>query len=172
MHLDDEADGPGAPGVPPPVPLDQVDMEALVTALHSFDGYLGFSYCPSTGQVQVEADEQGNPIEVDDYDPLVVPIDYVGNRGSFKDMEDFVALREDADVADRLARALREKRPFRAFADAVYRAEDEGCSGIISEWQEFSEARRTRRALVWLREWDLIDDETFVAALAPTDWVR
>ncbi len=157
--------------VPPPVPLDHVDLEMLTEALHSFDGFIGFSYCPSTGRVQAEIDEEGNPIEVADYDPLVVPIDYVGNRGSFKDMEDFVALREDAELADRLARSLREKRPFRAFGDAVYRAEDEGSSGLITEWHEFSNARRTRRALVWLREWDLIDDETLVSALAPTDWV-
>ena len=152
--------------VPPPIPLDQVDLDALSSTLHSFDGYFGFSYKPSTGEIRNEVDEHGNPVDLDAYPPDVVPIEYLGNRGAYRDMEDFIAALGDCPVAERLEQAIRGKHAFRSFKEVLVEHVEQAGQPVKAEWHAFSDARRYRRTITWLRSWDLIDEPTRDAAFA------
>lgn len=141
---------------PPPVPLSEVQLEALIDGLHSFDATFMFSYRPSTGETVIEVDVEGNPIAVEDFDPLVIPVEFVGSRSGYRDREDFVALLGDGPLAERLTKALGGRRPYRDFGDALDHSSTH--PDVLGEWMAFDRARRTRRAIAWLRNYELISE--------------
>ena len=55
----------------------------------------------------------------------------------------------------RLARAIQGKGAFRRFKDQLH----EEYPGLLPAWYAFLEARSTRRAVQWLADNSLIDDE-------------
>lgn len=72
-----------------------------------------------------------------------------GSRDGWSDMSDFAELQGDANIANRLARAIEGKGAFRRFREAVDQLD------LASRWIEFSGDRELGRARHFLAEYDV-----------------
>ena len=70
-------------------------------------------------------------------------------------MADFAEGLTDERAGRRLERAIQGKGAFRRFKDQLH---DE-FPDLLSAWRAFRDARATRRAVQWLADNSLIDDE-------------
>jgi hypothetical protein len=71
------------------------------------------------------------------------------------DMADFAGGISDERVAQRLARAIERKGAFRRFKDQLHINAPE----LLPAWYAFHEARASRRAVEWLVDSSLVDDD-------------
>jgi hypothetical protein len=71
-------------------------------------------------------------------------------------MADFVVRISDQTASGRLARAIQGKGAFRRFANALHEAYPD----LLPAWHAFRGARAARRAVEWLVDNSLVDDET------------
>ena len=109
---------------------------------------------PRTGEVAFwnTGIDGANPVDPDELD--LIAIDPLPSYMWFKDMADFAEGVSDRRAGQDLARALRERRPFRRFRDRMYDRHPD----LISSWEAFRDSRGRRRAVKWLLENGLIDD--------------
>ena len=70
-------------------------------------------------------------------------------------MADFAELITDERAGRRLARTIQGKGAFRRFKDELQEEYPE----LLSAWYEFRDVRAERRAVDWLADNSLIDDE-------------
>jgi hypothetical protein len=70
-------------------------------------------------------------------------------------MVDFIEAISDDTAGRRLGRALSGRGAFRRFKDELY----EEYPGLVPAWQAFRDARAKRRAVEWLLDQGLIDDD-------------
>jgi hypothetical protein len=79
-----------------------------------------------------------------------VQIPTADSHEGYRDMEDFVATVKDDRIVELLQVALRGRRPFRRFKDALFRypAEEQ-------RWFGFKAARLQKRVLSWLALYDI-----------------
>jgi hypothetical protein len=73
-------------------------------------------------------------------------IDQIDSRSSFRVMERFVAQLDDAP-ADHLERALRGRKPFSAFKDALFEY-----PALQTAWFAFEQAAHLVHADAWCKE--------------------
>jgi hypothetical protein len=88
---------------------------------------------------------------------LAVP--HVDSHEGYRDMEEFLATVTDARLADRLARAIQGRGPFRRFKDVL--AYD---PGERERWFRFKDARMQQRVMDWL------ESEDIEAEAEPATW--
>jgi Uncharacterised protein family (UPF0158) len=100
------------------------------------------------------------PVDLDDLD--LVPIDPLPSYVWYEDMADFAELVSDEQAGRRLARAIRGRGAFRRFKDELH----EEYPHLLPTWYAFRDARAKRRAIEWLRDNLLIDNEAANAVLA------
>ena len=87
-------------------------------------------------------------IDEDDDDPARwLWVDGEGSRPGYRDMQAFIANLDDAQVADRLDRAISGRGAFRRFKDAL-----SGWPDLMTRWHAFSEDRQPGRARAWLAD--------------------
>ena len=77
-------------------------------------------------------------------------------------MVDFAEGVSNDTAGRRLARALRGKGAFRRFKDELY----DQYPDLVSAWRTFRDVRDKRRAVEWLLEEELIQDEAAHTYLA------
>jgi hypothetical protein len=77
-------------------------------------------------------------------------------------MADFAGTITDDRVARRLARAIQGKGAFRRFKDELH----EEYPDLLPAWYAFREMRAKRRAVQWLADNSLIDDDVASRFLA------
>jgi Uncharacterised protein family (UPF0158) len=140
-----------AVGTRPPSGLTDVvvDLDELAEVLESND-VDGGALDLVTGEVWTAstidyADEVGEERpDLDDHARwLSVSAD--GPAEGYRDMQDFIASVDDADIADRLRIAIDGQGAFRRFRDVLQRWE-----AVEDNWYRFSDERRRARARAWL----------------------
>lgn len=138
--------------------LDSIDLEELCTALedHSSGYGEGFHlFDPRTGETGYYSKDAGDFEDADDLDPELVPVRPLDSAEGYQDMVDFIDRVPERRTADLLARAVEGRGAFRRFKDTLFDLPD-----LREAWFAFHDARMRRRAIEWLADNDVIDDET------------
>lgn len=146
--------------------LGGIDVEEIATALADQTDYEHrWLLDPRTGEVAFWTSDLGidgeNPVDLDELD--LIPIDPIPTHVWYRDMADFAEGISDTEAGRRLASALQGRGAFRRFKNQLY----EHCPELISPWHSFRDVRAQRRAVDWLRDEGLIDEnaaQTFAAA--------
>jgi hypothetical protein len=112
---------------------------------------------PRTGEVAFWTSDTGidgeNPVELDELDLMV--IDALPPYVWYQDMVDFADGISDHAVGDALHGSLQGKGAFRRFKNELYQCHPE----LISVWHAFRDARARSRAVRWLADEGLIDED-------------
>jgi Uncharacterised protein family (UPF0158) len=119
---------------------------------------------PDTGEVVFWTSDAGidgqTPVDLDELDLLC--IDPLSSHVWYQDMADFADLISDERAGRRLARAIRGKGAFRRFKDELH----EEYPDLLPAWYAFRDTRAHRRAVEWLADNSLINDDAATRYLA------
>jgi hypothetical protein len=97
-----------------------------------------------------------NPIELDELDDLdLILIDPLPSYIWHRDMVDFADGIRDRDAGQRLSRSLQGKGAFRRFKNELYQRHPD----LIAVWHAFKDARAQARAVRWLADEGLIEED-------------
>jgi len=94
-----------------------------------------------------------NPVELDELD--LVLIDPLPSQVWYQDMVDFAYGISDRAAGERLSRSLQGNGAFRRFKNQLYQGHPE----LIAAWHAFRDARGRARAVQWLAEAGLIEQD-------------
>jgi GrpB-like predicted nucleotidyltransferase (UPF0157 family) len=123
-------------------------LSALTFGLDGLDG--GWYLDRDTGDILLAADGAPNlPEDVED-NPRYMRIGRPDSRTSFRVMEDFADRLDQPRAVERLRSALRGRKPFRAFKDALYDFPD-----LQTAWHTFERAAHRRHADDWCEAHDI-----------------
>jgi hypothetical protein len=148
--------------------LERVDLDEIAEALsdqdHSEHAWL---VNPDTGEIVFWTADTGidghNPIDLDELDDRgLIAIHPLPSRVWYRDMVDFVEAVNDERTRRRLCRALEGRGAFRRFKDELH---DE-YPHLLEAWYAFRGSRANRRAVEWLVDNELIDDDAAARYLA------
>jgi len=138
--------------------LDRIDVDELATALADQTDYEHrWLIDPRTGGMVCWTSDTGidgeNPVDLDELDLIL--IDPLPSFVWYQDMVDFADGISDRVAGRDLRRALDGKGAFRRFRNELY----ERHPGLISAWQSLRDARAKARAVRWLVDQGLLEDE-------------
>jgi hypothetical protein len=138
--------------------LKSLDLEEIAAALADQTDYEHhWLINPDTGEVVFWTADTGidgqTPVDLDDLD--LVGIGPLPSWVWYQDMADFAEAVTDEQAGRRLARAIRGKGAFRRFKEELY----EEYPDLLPTWYAFRDARARRRAVQWLADNSLIDEE-------------
>ena len=138
--------------------MDSIDVEEIATALaDQMDYDHRWLIDPRTGEVVFWTSDTGidgeNPVEIDELDLIL--IDPLPSYVWYQDMVDFAEGISDGGAARRLSASLQGKAAFRRFKNEVYGHHPE----LISVWLAMRDARARVRAVQWLVDEGLVEDE-------------
>lgn len=138
--------------------LGKLDVDEIATALSDQTDYEHrWLIDPRTGEVAFWTSDTGidgeNAVDLDELD--LVPIDPLPSAVWYADMADFAERISDYAAGRRLARAIRGKGAFRRFKDELFEEYPE----LVPAWQVFRDVRAKRRAVEWLLDQGLIEDD-------------
>lgn len=138
--------------------LDAIDVEEIANALADQTDYEHrWLIDPRTGEVAFWTSDLGihgeNPVELDELD--LVLIDPLPSYVWYQDMIAFADRISDRGAGERLRRCLEGKGAFRRFKNELHQRHPE----LISRWHAFRDARATLRAVQWLADEGLIDQD-------------
>ena len=133
-----------------------MDVDEIATALADQTDYEHrWLLDPRTGQVAFWTSDTGidgeNPVEIDELD--LIPIDPIPSYVWYQDMADFAEGLSDGAARRRLARALQGRGAFCRFKSELY----EHLPELISPWHALRDVRAQRRAVDWLLDQGLIN---------------
>jgi hypothetical protein len=138
--------------------LSSLDLEEIATALADQTDYEHrWLINPQTGEVVFWTSDTGidgqTPVDLDELD--LIRIDPMPSYIWYEDMANFAGQITDERAGRRLARAIQGKGAFRRF-----RAElQEEYPHLLPAWYAFRDARANRRAVEWLADNSLVEDE-------------
>jgi predicted nucleotidyltransferase len=144
--------------------LDRIDLSELCQALEDHSDLVSWWLDPKTGGLHIFGDGMWDGEDVDeDFEPpggfrRVEPLD---SRESYADLEDFTAAVRDTRARELLERAIAGRGAFRRFKDTLAEFPD-----LRAAWFKFHDTRTERRAIEWLRDESIVDDEAAERALA------
>jgi len=138
--------------------LSVLDLEEIGNALADQTDYEHrWLISPQTGEIVFCTADTGidgqTPVDLDELD--LVCIDPLPSWVWYQDMADFAETITDEPAARRLARAIQGKGAFRRFR---YELHDE-YPDLLPAWYQFRDIRAKRRAVQWLADNSLIDDD-------------
>ena len=138
--------------------LAETDIEEVATALADQTDYEHrWLLDTRTGEVAFWTSDTGidgeNPVEIEELD--LIPIDPIPSYVWYQDMVDFAERISDDAAGRRLARTLQGRGAFRRFKNQLYEHHPE----LISCWHALRGIRAQRRAVEWLLNQGLIDDD-------------
>lgn len=152
----------------PRLKVAAIDLSMLAECLEQDDwdaGYLD----PATGEIHPPYDG-GAPLGPDGEqvdDPGELGWLSVGGehdpRAAYQDMVDFTRTVADASLRQKLEAGLEGKGAFRRFRDTMYREAD---AGTGRAWSAHRETRAQVRAIEWLVEQELVDEDDARQAIA------
>ncbi len=132
----------------------KVDFESLIMALESGRDFAEHYFDSESGEVIIVSDccddEEEQRQRIEDEPDRFLEIPQIQSSKSFRIMEDFMELVEDPAAKKSLERALRGRKPFRAFKDELTAYPE-----LRKEWFAFHEKRMTEFARHWLKENDI-----------------
>jgi len=137
--------------------LSGIDVEEIAAALADQTDYEHrWLVDPRTGQVAFWTSDTGidgeNPVEIEELD--LIPIDPLPSYVWYEDMADFAEGISDREAGRQLAQSLQGRGAFRRFKNQVYEHHPE----LISAWHALRDVRAQRRAVEWLLDEGLIDE--------------
>lgn len=138
--------------------LDAIDVEEIATALADQTDYEHrWLIDPRTGELAFWTSDLGidgeNPVELDELDLIL--IDPLPAHVWYQDMVDFADGISDRDAGEHLSRSLQGKGAFRRFKNELYQGRPE----LISPWHALRDARARVRAVQWLSDEGLIEED-------------
>ena len=139
--------------------LGKLDLDEIAAALADQTDYEHrWLIDPQTGEVAFWTSDTGidgqNPVDLDELD--LVCVDPLPSYVWYQDMADFAERISDERAGRRLARAIDGRGAFRRFRAELH---DE-YPHLLPAWYAFRESRARRRAVEWLAENSLIDDDS------------
>jgi Uncharacterised protein family (UPF0158) len=139
--------------------LDSLDLDEVATALADQTDYEHrWLINPQTGEIVFWTSGTGidgqTPVDLDELD--LVCIDPLPSYVWYEDMADFADQISDERTGRRLARAIQGKGAFRRFKDELH----EEYPDLLPVWHAFRDTRAKRRAVEWLVDNSLIDDDS------------
>jgi hypothetical protein len=139
--------------------LSRIDLEEIATALADQNDYEHhWLINPESGETAFWTADAGidgqTPVDLDELDLVV--IDPLPTWVWYQDMADFADGITNEDAGRRLARAIQGKGAFRRFKDELH----EEYPDLLPAWYAFRDARARRRAVQWLADNSLIDDDS------------
>jgi hypothetical protein len=137
--------------------LSRLDVEEIAAALADQTDYEHrWLVDPRTGQVAFWTSDTGidgeNPVEIDELE--LIPINPLPSYIWYQDMADFAGGISDSAASRRLTQSLQGKGAFRRFKNQIYEHHPE----LISAWHAWHDVRAQRRAVEWLLDQGLIDE--------------
>jgi hypothetical protein len=152
--------------------LTKLDLDEIAEALADKTDYEHLRLIdPRTGDIAFWTSDTGidghTPVELDDLDLL--PIEPLPSHVWYRDMAEFAEGISDEHVGRRLARAIEGRGAFRRFKDELH----DGYPQLLPAWYAFRDARAKRRAVEWLMDNSLIDNDSanHCRASALSRWV-
>jgi Uncharacterised protein family (UPF0158) len=138
--------------------LSSLDLEEIANALADQTDYEHrWLIDPDTGEIAFWTADTGidgqTPVDLDELDLIV--IDPLPSWVWYQDMADFADGITDERAGRRLARAIQGKGAFRRFKDELHEEHPD----LLSAWYAFRDTRARRRAVQWLADNSLIDDD-------------
>jgi hypothetical protein len=138
--------------------LDGIDVEEIANALADQTDYEHrWLIDPETGEIAFWTSDLGidgvNPVELDELDLIV--IEPLPSYVWYQDMVDFADGISDRGAGERLRRSLEGKGAFRRFKNALHQGHPE----LISAWRAMRDARARVRAVQWLADEGLIEED-------------
>ena len=139
--------------------LDKFDLDEIATALADQTDYEHrWLIDPRTAETVFWTSDTGvdgqNPVDLDELD--LVAIDPLPSYVWYQDMADFAERISDERAGRRLARAINGKGAFRRFRAELH----EEYPQLLPAWHALRDSRAKRRAVEWLADNSLIDDES------------
>jgi Uncharacterised protein family (UPF0158) len=138
--------------------LSSLDLDEIANALADQTDYEHrWLINPQTGEIVFWTADTGidgqTPVDLDELD--LICIDPLPSWIWYQDMADFGEAITDEQAGRRLARAIQGGGAFRRFKDELH----EEHPGLLPAWYAFRDVRASRRAVQWLADNSLIDDE-------------
>jgi hypothetical protein len=138
--------------------LSSLELEEIAAALGDQTDYEHrWLINPQTGQVVLWTSDTGidgqTSVDLDDLD--LIGIDPLPSYVWYQDMADFAVRVSDDQARRDLARALEGKGAFGRFKDVLYQEHPH----LLLAWHALRETRAQRRAVDWLVDNLLIDDD-------------
>ena len=138
--------------------LDAIDVEEIANALADQTDYEHrWLIDPRSGELAFWTSDLGidgeNPVELDELDLIL--IDPLPSYVWYQDMVDFAEGISDRTAGERLSRTLEGKGAFRRFKNELYQGHPE----LISVWHAWRDARARVRAVQWLVDEGLIEED-------------
>lgn len=139
--------------------LSRLDLDEIAQALSDQTDYDHRRLInPDTGEVLLWTSDLGidgkTPVDLDDLDEIC--IDPLPSYVWYQDMADFAELVTDQRTQRRLMRAIDGKGAFRRFRAKLHDEYPE----LLPVWYAFRDSRTRHRAVQWLADNALIDDDT------------
>jgi hypothetical protein len=137
--------------------LSSLNLDDIATALAEQANYeQQWLINPETGEIVFWTEGTGidgqTPVDLDDLD--LVGIDPLPPWVWYQDMAEFAEAITDERAGRKLGRAIQGKGAFRRFKDELQDYPD-----LLSAWYAFRDVRAERRAVQWLADNSLIDDD-------------
>jgi hypothetical protein len=139
--------------------LGSLDLDEIATALADQTDYEHqWLIDPRTGEITFWTSDTGidgrTPVDLDDLD--LIRIDPLPSFVWYRDMANFAERISDERAGRRLARAIEGKGAFRRFKDELHQEYPR----LLPVWYAFRDVRAKRRAVEWLADNSLIDDDS------------
>jgi len=147
------------------IDLSKLDLEEIANALADQTDYEHrWLINPQTGEIAFWAADTGvdgqRPVDLDELDLLC--IDPLPSWVWYQDMADFAETITDEHAGRRLTRAIQGRGAFRRFKNQLH---DE-YPDLLPAWYAFRDIRAKRRAVQWLADNSLIDDDAATRFMA------
>ncbi len=133
-------------------------MEEIATALADQTDYEHrWLINPRAGEIVLWTSDGGidgdRPVDLDELD--LIPVGPLPSYVWYQDMAEFAERISDETVGRRLARAIQGRGAFRRFKTELH----ENYPELLPTWHAFRDTRATRRAVDWLVDNSLVDEE-------------
>jgi hypothetical protein len=138
--------------------LSSLDLEEIGNALADQTDYEHRRLInPETGEIVFWTADTGidgqTPVDLDELD--LICINPLPSWVWYQDMADFAQAITDERAGRRLLRAIQGRGAFRRFKDELHDEHPD----LLPAWYAFRDARTQRRAVEWLADNSLIDDD-------------
>ena len=142
-----------------------LNLEEIATALQDQDSW---DHCwlidPQSGQIRFWTEDGGidgnTPVDLEELD--LIPIEPLPSRVWYRDMADFAEGVSNQRAGRSLAGAIEGKGAFRRFKDRLH----QNYPDLLPAWHAFQSVRAKRRAVQWLVDNSLVDQQAAAPVLA------
>lgn len=137
--------------------LTAVDLKSLCEALEDHSDYTEWWFDPTTGAIEpwpsdlstIDEEEETHPADRD-----WIHVEPLPSHDGYDNLVDFTERVRDPRARDLLERAIAGRGAFRRFKDTLFEFPE-----LREAWFSFHDARMERRALRWLADEGLVDED-------------